>query len=145
MTASFTSLYDATEDVDLGNGFSATVRKFLSEADFRAASASLVKNRKYREAGISTEVTGDFDPFAYNRTLVERALVSWNITKDNPNPAGEPLPIPIDDYKQGRYDLPQPAFRLILERVLTLNNEADKTPEDKVKSAQADADFRTED
>jgi hypothetical protein len=144
-TASFTSLYDANEDVDLGNGFSVTLRKYLSEDDFQAASGALVKNRRFREAGAETEITGDFDALAYNRVLVERALVSWNLTTDNPKPDGEPIPIPLSDYRSGRYNLPQPVFRLVLKRVLELNEEAEpnpKTKKDKVAAARADADFR---
>jgi hypothetical protein len=142
MAKSFTSLYDAQDELDLGNGFSVVLRKYLTEEDFTAASRALVKNRKYREAGNTAEVTGEFDPSAYNRTLVEHALVSWNLTKDNPANADDPLPIPLTDYKTGKYNLPQPVFRDILARVLELNNEADTTPEERVKSAQADVDFR---
>lgn len=135
-TASFTSLYDDTVDEDLGNGFSVKLRKFLSEADFRAAGGALVRNRRYKEAGSDVEITGDFDAFSYNRTLVERAIVSWNLTKDNPKGEGDPIAIPVEDFRRGKYDLPQPVFRQILDRVLTLNKEAE------VSSAKEDADFR---
>jgi hypothetical protein len=146
MARSFTSIYDENVDIDVGDGFTITVKKYLSDRDFEAAAAALVRNRKYKESGVSTEITGDFDAFAYNRTLVERALVAWTLTKDNPNdPAGEPVAIPIEDWKRGRFTLPQPVFRQVLVRVLELNNEADQTPEERLKSAKADADFRAED
>lgn len=152
MTASFTSLYDANEDVDLGNGFTITLRKYLNEDDFRAASAAFLRNRKYREADGGTEITGDVDAFAYNRTLVERAIVSWNLTRDNPK-GGDPVLIPLSEYQSdetghAEYNLPQPVFRQVLQRVLELNEEAEakpKTKAERVKSAKADVDFRQPD
>jgi hypothetical protein len=141
MAKSFTSLYDATEEIDLGDGFSVVVRRYLSEDDFTAAGRALVSKRQYRESGNTSEITGEFDAFAYNRTLVERALISWNLTRDNPNPDGEPLPILVSEYKARKYNLPQPVFRTVLQRVLELNKESE-APEEKVKSAKADADFR---
>jgi hypothetical protein len=143
----FEDYYEGTEDLDLGHGFSCTLRKYLSQDDFRAAGSALVRNRKWRETGIQTEVSGDYDAFSYYHAIVCAALVAWNLTRTVNKGTDNEKIVPIDITSRSKKEqevarLPQPVFRKILARVLELNNEAN---EDGQQSAKADADFRSED
>jgi hypothetical protein len=124
----FLSLYDKTETLDLGDGFSCVFRKYLSEGDFAAASDALLANKTYQEAATAT-VTAKVNTGAYHRSLVVAALVSWNLTDENSNV----MPINEATLKA----LPNVVFRKMLNKVMELNNEVEAT-------AEAEVDFRPE-
>lgn len=123
------SFYDGTVTVDLDNGCNAVIRKYLSEKDFREAQAALLSNRQYTEAGQGSTVTARIDTSAFNRSLVHSALVSWNLTDERDRP------LKIDDKSLG--ELPNLAFRKLLDKVLELNKEVE--PE---VAAKAEGEFR---
>ncbi len=129
MSPNIASFYDGTVTVDLDNGCNAVIRKFLSEKDFRVAQAALLSNRQYTEAGQGASVTARIDTSAFNRSLVLSALVSWNLTDERDRA------LKIDD--KALSELPNIAFRKLLDKVLELNKEVE--PEE---AAKAEGEFR---
>jgi hypothetical protein len=119
------SFYDGTETLDLGNNCVVV----LSERDFRQASNQLLASRRMTESDTGRQITAAIDPMAYNVSLMNSSIVSWNLTDEN-NRDVKVNPGNIEG-------LPNEVFRIILDKVLELNKEVE--PEVKAK---ADGDFR---
>lgn len=93
----FLSPYAATEDVDLGDGFKATLKVYLSTDDATAAQKAMIKVlTKVVGTDSEPEVTTEFDQGAYLKEVAARALVSWNLTDEND------LPLPVSSLEDKR-------------------------------------------
>lgn len=111
------SFYDGTETLDLEGGCNVVLRKYLSERDFRKASNQLLASRRMVENTAGTQITAAIDPMAYNVSLMESSILSWNLTDEHDRP--------VAVNNKNIEGLPNIAFRKILDRVLELNKEVE--------------------
>lgn len=116
--AGFFSLFDGNTTVDLGNNYSATIRKYLSEDDFSAASDALTPGKRIAASGLESGV----DTTSYNRILVLRSLVSWTLDDEQ----GNILPITIDVLRK----IPHVTFKVLLDAVNKNNEESGESPQE---------------
>src|SRR5262249_25337760 len=94
----FLSLYDETDRVDLGGGYYADIKRYLSSAEVDRANRALVAPQLKSE-GASTgdgsaaegrSVTSTIDQGTYNIEVLVAAIDGWNLTDRD----GNSLPLP---------------------------------------------------
>lgn len=121
--AGFLSLYRGTQRVviptDDGQEWWVEVKESIPQGDFQAAQALLFRNSAVDAKGPRAQT----DMLGFQLELTSRALVNWNLTDEQ----GTILPFGTLVEKQASLlSLPAPVYKLIAEKVATLNGSRSK-------------------
>ena len=108
---SFLATYSGTVKVKIDKKYYVNIKKFMSNADYTAAQASLVKEQAVDSTGVKAKV----DTAAYTRTLVKKAIVDWNFDAD------DGTVLPINDATLD--ELPQVVFNTVYAAIEVQNEE----------------------
>ena len=127
----FLSLYNAPERIEVAKGYWIDVKSNLTTEDYEAAQRALLGKMSMVVGG---DLQSEPDTIAYQREIVSRAIVDWNLTDENSQPlALEPRDAKIESISR----LPQSVFIMIYERVN--ESTAPRSKDDEVCFRESDS------
>lgn len=107
----FLSLYNTPDRIEVAPGYWIEVKKSLTAEEFEHAQSALLGNVSFGAGG---EFKSEPDTAAYQREIVFRSIVDWNLTDEN----DQPLPLtPDEDKMKSIMRLPQEVFGMVFDLV----------------------------
>lgn len=125
----FLSLFNTPERIQVAEGYWIDVKKSLSAEEFEHAQSALLGTVSFGNKG---EFQSEPDTAGYQRQLVCRAIIDWNLTDEE----GQPLPLAPDDAKMASIlRLPQEVFGEIFDLVNETSGSRSKDDEVRFRAA----------